>query len=224
MPIKLNIMAYKAIIAGASGLIGSNLLNILLESEQHDEILVLVRKELPVQHKKLVQLILNFDNLEQHAQVVTGHAVFSCLGTTKAQTPDATQYRKIDFDYPLQLARIARQNGIKQFHVVTAIGADKNSFAAYSKLKGELEEELQKVGFPTLHIYQPSMLVGRTDNSRFGEKALVAIFKWINPLLVGSLKKYRSIKGSTVANAMFKKSLEPDNGTFIHPSDKIQNI
>jgi uncharacterized protein YbjT (DUF2867 family) len=217
-------MAYKAIIAGASGLIGSNLLNILLQQPEYNEVLILVRKEIPIRHKKLVQLIIDFDDLDKHAAAITGHAVFSCLGTTKRQTPNEKLYRKIDHDYPLQLAQLAKQNGVNQFHVVSAIGANKNSSIFYSKLKGELEDDLQKLGLNTLHIYQPSMLIGDRKRGRVLEKIVGAIFKAIDPLLVGGLKKYRSIKGSTVAYAMFKKSLESATGTFIHPSDKIHTI
>nr|WP_067056941.1 NAD(P)H-binding protein [Mucilaginibacter sp. L294] len=217
-------MAYKAIIAGASGLIGSNLVNILLEAPQYAEVLVIVRKELPIQHKKLVQLVINFDELHKHAEVIKGHAVFSCLGTTKSQTPDKKLYRKIDYDYPLQLAQIAKQNGVDQYHVVTALGANKNSSTFYLKLKGELEDELQKQELKTLHIYQPSMLMGERERNHWLEKIATGIFKVIDPLLVGGLKKYRSIKGATVAHAMFKKSLESATGTFIYTSDKIHTI
>jgi uncharacterized protein YbjT (DUF2867 family) len=217
-------MAYKAIIAGASGLIGSNLVNILLEAPQYAEVLVIVRKELPVKHKKLVQLVINFDELDNYTEAITGHTVFSCLGTTKSQTPDEKQYRKIDYNYPLQLAHIAKQNGVDQFHVVTALGANKNSSTFYLKLKGELEDELQKAGLKTLHIYQPAMLMGERKRNHLLEKIATGIFKVIDPLLMGVLKKYRSIKGATVANAMFKKSLESATGTFIYTSDKIQTI
>lgn len=217
-------MAYKAIIAGASGLIGSNLLKILLNKPEYDEVLVLVRKELPVQHKKLVQLIINFDELPQYASAITGHAVFSCLGTTKAQTPDKSTYRKIDHDYPLQLAQLAKQNGVKHFHLVSAIGANENSSMFYLKLKGELETSLRHVGLDVLHIYQPSMLIGDRDKTRFAEKVIGGLFKVIDPLLAGSLKKYQSIQGSRVAEAMFKKSLDDSPGIFIHTTDKIKKI
>ncbi|MDB5062310.1 MAG: nucleoside-diphosphate sugar epimerase [Mucilaginibacter sp.] len=217
-------MAYKAIIAGASGLIGSNLLNILLEHHQYDEVSVLVRKELPFHHKKLVQLVIDFDELNNYAEAITGHALFCCLGTTKAKTPNKEEYRKIDHDYPLRLAQFAKQNGVSQFHLVSSIGANAKSATFYLKLKGELEEDIQKLKLTTLHIYQPSMLIGDRKENRLAEKILGIIFKIIDPLLVGRFKKYRSIKASTVANAMFKKSLETDTGTFIHTSDKIQTI
>ena len=217
-------MAYKAIIAGASGLIGSNLLKLLLDAPEYSEVLVLVRKELPLQHKNLVQLVINFDDLDKHAAAITGHAIFSCLGTTNAQTPDKQQYRKIDHDYPLQLAKLAKQNGVDQFHVVSAIGADANSGMFYVKLKGELEDDLKTLDLKTLYIYQPSMLIGDREKPRLAEKILFGLFKVIDPLLFGGLKKYRSIKSTTVANAMFKKSLESAIGTFTYTSDKIHTI
>jgi uncharacterized protein YbjT (DUF2867 family) len=217
-------MAYKAIIAGASGLIGSNLLTILLRQQEYDEVLIFIRKELPVRHKKLTQLIVDFDRLDQYSDAISGHALFSCLGTTKSQTPDKAQYRKIDLEYPLQLARLAKQNGVEQFHVVSSIGADKASSTFYLKLKGELEGALKLLRLPALYIYQPSMLIGDRGKDRIAEKIFSNIFKVIDPLLVGGLKKYRSIKGQTVAHAMFRKSLESAEGTFTYTSDKIQSI
>jgi uncharacterized protein YbjT (DUF2867 family) len=216
-------MGYKAIIVGASGLIGSELLTILLNHAEYDEVVVLVRKELPVKHKKLVQLVLNFDELHQHAASITGHAVFSCLGTTKAKTPDKTEYHKIDHDYPLQIAQLAQANGVKQFHLVSAVGANSKSSAFYIKLKGELEEDLKAVGFESLHIYQPSMLYGDRKEQRTLEKALIGIFKVVDHLLIGGFRKYRSISGETVANAMYKNSLKAAPGTHTYTFDNIKN-
>ncbi|GGH10049.1 NAD(P)H-binding protein [Mucilaginibacter phyllosphaerae] len=217
-------MAYKAVIAGASGLIGSNLLNILLNAREYTEVLAVVRKELPLQHPKLVQLVVNFDDLAKHAGAITGHAVFSCLGTTKAQTPDEAIYKKIDHDYPLQLAQLAKQNSVDQFHVVSAVGANAASSIFYTRLKGELENSLKKLGLKALYIYQPAMLIGGREKPRLAEKIAGSLFKLIDPLLFGGLKKYRSIKGSTVAMAMYKKSLESTTGTFTYPSNIIHTI
>jgi len=213
-------MAYKAIILGASGLVGGNLLHILLDSAEYDEVLVLLRKELPVKHKKLVQLIVNFDELDKYAGSITGHAVFCCLGTTRSKTPDMVQYRKIDHDYPLQVAQLAHKNGIKHYHLVSAIGANAKSSNFYLKMKGETEDDLQKVGLDTLHIYQPSLLVGDRKEPRLAERFFAGLMKLINPLMMGGLKKYRSIRSTTVAHAMYKKSLEAESGTYIHITDK----
>ncbi|RFZ92553.1 NAD-dependent epimerase/dehydratase family protein [Mucilaginibacter conchicola] len=217
-------MAYKAIIAGASGLIGSKLLDILLQKAQYSEVLVLVRRELPLSHPKLAQLVIDFDDLDNYAAAITGHAIFSCLGTTKGQTPDKAEYRKIDHDYPVKLAQLAKQNGVKQFHLISAVGANKNASNSYLKLKGEVEDDVEKVGIPVLHIYEPSMLVGERKEKRLAETIINGIFKVIDPLLVGGLKKYQSIKAPQLAWAMYKLSLDDAEGTFIHTTDKIKQI
>lgn len=214
-------MGYKGIIIGASGLVGSKTLDVLLNDAHYDEVLILVRKELPVKHKKLAQLIINFDEMQKYAQSITGHAVFCCMGTTKAKTPDKDQYYKIDHDYPLQVAQLAKANGVKHFHLVSAIGADAKSSTFYLRTKGEVERDVEKVGLDTLHIYQPSMLYGGREEKRTAEKLLIALFNVVNPLLVGGLRKYRSIDAHRVAKAMVKRSLTTDKGTFIHTYDNI---
>ena len=217
-------MLKKAIVAGASGLIGGELLKVLLSSSDYEEVLILVRKELPVTHPKLVQLVINFDELNKWKQSITGNALFCCLGTTMAKTPNKTVYRKIDHDYPIELAQIAKQNGIKQYHLVSALGADSNSSSFYTKLKGETEADIEKIGLSTLHIYRPSLLTGNRNETRILERAATLLMKVIDPLLVGGLKKYKSIPAATVARAMFKQSLKNEVGTYIHPSDKIKQL
>jgi uncharacterized protein YbjT (DUF2867 family) len=217
-------MAYKAIIAGATGLIGSKLLDILLNEPAYDEVLIFVRKDTGMQHKKLVQVIVAFDKLTDYNEMINGHAIFCCLGSTKKKTPDLTVYRKIDHDYPLQLAQLGMKNGIKQYHLVSALGADAASSNFYTKMKGETERDIKQLGLPCLHIYQPSLLTGDRKEYRLAEKIITPIAKLLNPLLFGSWKKYRSIAGATVAMAMFKQSINNEDGVFIHPSDNIQQI
>lgn len=218
-------MAYKAIIAGATGLVGNYLLQVLLFGDEYDEVVVVTRRKLPLVHDKLEQLVIDFDHLHDVSAEITGHAVFSCLGTIRSKSPDPQQYRKIDHQYPLQLAHIAKQNGVEQFHVISAVGANTNSMFAYTKLKGELEADLKKVQLPALHIYQPSLLVGdRKEQQRPMESFLFGLIKVVDPILIGSLKKYRSINASTVANAMFRKSLSGESGTFTYTTDKIKEI
>lgn len=215
-------VANKAIIAGASGLIGSKLLDILLKQPEYDEVLILVRKELAIQHQKLAQLIINFDELTNYAGSISGHAIFCCLGSTRRKTPDLNDYRKIDHDYPLKLAEIALKNGVEQYHLVSAIGANSSSSNFYTKMKGEAEDDIKKVGLPCLHIYQPSLITGDRKERRLTERFFLGMMKIIDPLLTGSLKKYRSIPATTIAMAMFKQSLQKGAGVFTHPTDKIK--
>ena len=215
-------MSNKAVIVGASGLIGSKLLYILLHESYYDEVLILVRNELPINHKKLVQLVIDFDKLGDHTAAITGHAVFCCLGSTRKKTPDLEVYRKIDHDYPLKLAQLAAQNGVEQYHLVSAIGANSHSTNFYTKMKGEVEEDIENVGSNCLHIYQPSVLTGDRKESRPTERFIIGLMKVIDPLLVGGLRKYRSISAGTVARAMFNESIKKQEGVFIHASDKIK--
>jgi len=214
-------MSNKVVVAGASGLIGSKLLNILLQQATYDEILILVRKELPIADKKLVQLVIDFEKLDEYAGAIIGHALFCCLGSTKKKTPDLIEYRKIDHDYPVKLAQLAKQNGVEQYHLVSAIGANSKSSNFYTKMKGETEEDIQKLGLKCLHIYQPSVLTGDRKESRPAERFAIGLMKVIDPILTGALKKYRSIPAETVARAMFNESKRKEEGVFIHPSDKI---
>lgn len=214
----------KAIIAGASGLIGTCLLKIIVDEDGYDEVLILVRKELPLQHKKLKQLVVDYTRLKDYSAFIKGDAIFCCLGTTRKKTPLEAEYRKIDHDYPLQLAQIAEQNKIQNYHFVSAAGANRSSNVFYSRLKAETEDDVIKVGLPALHIYRPMLLTGDRKESRTGEGIATALFKVLNPLLIGGLKKYRSIAGETVAKTMYKQSLDNETGVFVYGSDTIQEL
>jgi uncharacterized protein YbjT (DUF2867 family) len=215
-------MSKKVIIAGASGLIGSKLLDILLQKPDYDEVLISVRKELPIEHKKLVQLVTDFDKLDEYSKAITGHAIFCCLGSTQKKTPDLAVYRKIDHDYPVKLAQLGKQNGVEQYHFVSSLGADSRSSNFYLKMKAEAEDDLQKIGIKCLHIYEPALLTGYRTEYRPKEYIFGTLMKIIDPILVGRLKKYRSIPAQTVALAMFNESVKNEEGVFIHPSDKIK--
>ena len=217
-------MGYKAIVAGASGLVGSKLVEVLLSSATYQEVVVLVRKRLGTENPKLTQVVIDFDKIDNYADAITGHALFCCLGSTRKKTPDLKEYREIDHDYPLALARIAAKNGIGQYHLVSAIGANASSSNFYTKMKGETEEAVKQAGIKAVMIYQPSFLAGDRNESRPVEKFAGALMKVIDPLLMGSLKKYRSIPAETVATAMYKQSLLNSTGVFTYASDKIKEL
>jgi uncharacterized protein YbjT (DUF2867 family) len=208
-------MGKRAIVAGATGLIGGHLLDILLEADIYDEVLILVRKKIDFTHKKLTQLVIDFDQIENHSPSITGDAVFSCLGTTRNKTPDRNTYYRIDHDYPLRLAKLAQANGVKQFHLVSSIGANPNSGTFYIKLKGETERDISALNFYSSFMYEPSMLTGREYETRFGEVFFEGLFKIVNHLLIGKWKKYRSVSGAAVARAMYEQSLKDEPGKWI---------
>ncbi|WP_345949813.1 NAD(P)H-binding protein [Mucilaginibacter sp. PAMB04274] len=217
-------MVNKAVIVGASGLVGGELLKVLLQENYYTEVLALVRKELPVKHKKLVQLVVDFDSLPEHANAINGKALFCCLGSTRSKTPDLSVYRKIDHDYPVQLAEIAKQNKVASFHLISAVGANADSANFYTRLKGETERDIKKAGLHVLHIYQPSLLTGNRIEYRFAERVATVLMKALDPLLLGGLKKYKSIPAAVVARAMYKQSLNSEEGIFVHPSHHIKQL
>lgn len=217
-------MEKKAVLLGASGLIGESLLEQLLSDIHYKEVLAVGRKKLERQHPKLKQLVVDFDKLNDYASEIHGDVIFCCLGTTKSKTPDQVQYKKIDYQYPLNAAAIAQINGIEQYHLVSALGANPSSSIFYTKTKGEVERDLKALPFKSIHIYQPSLLVGERKENRNMEGMMTIVMQVLNPLLFSGLRKYRSIKIEKVARAMLKKSLEDATGTFVYPSDKIEEI
>ncbi|MDT3403643.1 NAD-dependent epimerase/dehydratase family protein [Mucilaginibacter terrae] len=217
-------MSNKAVIAGASGLTGGYLLNHILNEPHYDEVLIIVRKQLPIEHKKLIQLVVDFDKMDDVAASITGDVIFCCLGTTKAKTSDKALYIKIEHDYPVQLAEIAFNNGFKQYHFMSSVDADANAGGNYLKWKGKTENDIQKFKFHALHIYRPSLLTGNRNEFRLVEKLAEVFMKLIDPLLFGSFKKYVSIPAATVARAMYKQSLKTEEGVFVHPSHHIKQL
>jgi len=193
----------KAAVAGGTGLIGSHLLELLTSDATYTEVVALARRPVNQTGSKVRWITTNFDDVIELNKAVQGASVvFCCLGTTikKAKTKEA--FRKVDFDYVLNLAKAARSAGCKKFLVVSAIGSDPNSKVFYSRVKGEMESALKGIGFEQLSIFQPSMLMGERSEFRFGERIGIVIGKLIAPLMVGSLRKYRPIQASDVARAM----------------------
>nr|WP_121272281.1 oxidoreductase [Pedobacter schmidteae] len=214
----------EAIIAGATGLIGNNLLQKLLDHPYYTSVTAILRKEIQLQHPKLKQLVVDFDRLENHQDDIKGDVVFCALGTTKSKTPDEQQYRKIDYQYPLDIAFMAHQNGVQQYHLVSALGANVHASIFYSRLKGEVERDLKSIPFQSVHIYRPSLLVGERTEQRSAEGFMIGLMRILNPLLIGGLKKYRSIHIEKVASAMLKQSLTQSKGIFTYNSDQIEEM
>ena len=217
-------MNYKAVIAGASGLVGNLLLEQLLGHPAYAEVSVLVRKKLKVQHPKLKQILVDFDRLGDYQEEINGHALFCCLGTTRSKTPDLKIYRKIDHDYPVQLGKIGAKNSMPQLYLISSLGANASSPFFYPKLKGETEADIKQVEINRICIYQPSLLTGNRQERGIAERFATNLFKLVDPLLIGSLKKYKSISAETVAKAMVNQSLKNGSGIFTYPSDQIKKL
>ena len=192
----------KAILFGATGFIGSHLLEELLNNPAYELVTVVVRKEISLTHPKLNILIGDFHSLRELKSEMIADDVFITLGTTKKNTPDRTEYYQIDHDYPILASQIAKENGAKSVLIVTAMGANENASIFYSKMKGEVERDLITLDFDHTHIFQPSMILGDRIENRPSEKIFQKITKLINPLLGGKMSKYKGIEGKVVAIAM----------------------
>ena len=209
-----------ALIIGATGLIGSQLLTKLLHSPFYDRVVVLTRKTLGITNTKLTEVIFDFDKPD--ASKVVANDIFCCLGTTIKKAGSKEAFKKVDLEYPLTIAALAQKNGAEKFLIVTAMGADASSGIFYNQVKGEVQQSLIALKYPVLHILQPSLLLGERQESRLGEKVgevLAAVFK---PFMLGPLKKYRAIDSGKVANAMLELAKKSDKGVFFHDSAALQ--
>ncbi len=208
-----------ALIAGSTGLIGSQLLEILLTDSYYDKIIAPARKALDVQHPKLINPVISFDKISEHSSELKADDVYCCLGTTIKKARSKEAFRKVDFEYPLTFARLAKENGAENFLLVSALGANKDSSIFYNKVKGETEEAISAVGIKSLHILRPSLLIGPRKEHRSGEDAAKFVYKYLDFLVP---EKYKGIESIKVARAMgaFAKKGQP--GTFIHESKDLQ--
>lgn len=217
-------MGKTAILLGATGLIGGHCLQFLLKSARYCRVVCLVRKKLPVINDKLEQVVVDFDHLQNYADELKGDDVFCCLGTTIKVAKTKENFRKVDYQYPLEAGKIALANGATQYLLVSSLGADKDSLVFYSKTKGEVERDIAALGYPALHIMKPSLLLGDRTESRLGEKVGEAVMTSLSFLMQGPLKKYRAIDAEAVAFAMVHLASKEQSGTHIHQSDAIQAI
>lgn len=211
-----------ALLVGASGLIGGHCLDGLLKDDMYNAVNVLVRRPLPHHHPKLKQQIVDFNRLAEHANLMAVHDVFCCLGTTIKQAGSQEAFRRVDALFPLEIARLALKQGARQFLIVTAMGADSKSRVFYNRVKGEVEQKLSAMGYPTLQIFRPSLLLGEREESRPGEDLAKVLAKPLSTLMLGPLKKYRPIEARTVALAMIGNAKKGLKGIYIYESDRIQ--
>jgi uncharacterized protein YbjT (DUF2867 family) len=209
-----------ALLAGSTGLTGKQLLQFLLESSRYSKVIAVTRQDLPA-HPKLIQIKTEFEKISESTDDLKADDVFCCLGTTMQKAGSKENFYKVDFEYPLLLSTISLSSGAKQFLLISALGADKTSSIYYNKVKGEIEEAIVQVGFETVHIFRPSLLLGPRTEKRAGEdtaKLLYKIFGFLIP------KKYKAIEAVKVARAMIHAAEQERKGVFIHESAELQKF
>ncbi len=214
-----------ALIAGASGLVGSHLLEQLLESPEYDRVIALGRRPLERRHPKLVTVVADFGALDRVETGLRCDDVFCCLGSTIKQAGSPENFRAVDQGAVLAFAWVAQRNGAARFFLVSSLGADASSRFLYNRVKGETEEALEVLGFSTLAIFRPSLLLGPRREFRLGERLSAAVLWLAEPLLLGRLRQYRAIQAEVLARAMVRCSLgRQGQDVLIFRSDEIQDL
>lgn len=213
-------MKKTAIILGATGLTGGILLEKLLEDDTYDKIKLFSRSSVGLNSPKIEEFIIDMFQLETHSETFKADVVFCCIGTTKSKTPNKDTYKKIDYGIPVAAAKLAKQNDIKTFIVISALGASENSNVFYNKTKGEMQRDVLLQKIKNTYILQPSLIVGDRNESRFGEN-LAEVFMKVFGFLIPA--KYKMIEAETIAEAMRVLSKDGYSEKII-TSDKIKEI
>jgi uncharacterized protein YbjT (DUF2867 family) len=212
-----------AILLGATGLTGGILLEKLLQDDRYDRIKIFGRHSVERAEEKIEEYLVDLFDLEKHRKDFTGDEVFCCIGTTQAKTPNEELYRKVDYGIPVMAARLANENNIKRFLVVSALGADEKSSFFYNRTKGEMERDVLIQQIPETYILQPALIAGNREEKRPFEKIFIQLMKVGDHLLVGPLKKYRSLQASAIAEAMIYIANNTYSAVKI-PSAEIREI
>lgn len=215
-----------AVVLGATGLIGSQLIAQLHSGNTFTKIIVLTRRPFEHQHARLINKIINFDNTaEIQNSFEKADVIFCAIGTTKKKVNSyEAAYRKIDYDIPVNTAKIAHEKGVEQYIMVSAAGANAKASNFYLRLKGEVEEAISSTGFKSVYLLRPSILLGQRNEFRAGESIGKIIMRLFSFLLLGPWRKYRPVKANIVAQAMLTASKQKKTGiNVLYYDDMIAN-
>ncbi len=216
-------MSRTAAIAGASGLVGSLCLKLLLEDESYDRVVAVLRRPIAISHPKLQQEIVDFGALQERAACVCDVA-FCALGTTIRAAGSQAAFRRIDHDFVQAFAKWTHAGGAQTFALVSSVGANAASGNFYLRTKGETEESVKQEGFRDTHLFRPSLLMGDRGEHRFGESVAAAVMRPLQFALFGSLKRYRPARALDVARAMVVASSSPNPGAHVYEYTDIVRL
>jgi uncharacterized protein YbjT (DUF2867 family) len=215
-------MKKTALIFGSTGLVGSHLLSILLNSGKYSNIISLSRKRSNIHHELLTEHIIDFNALETFKDIIFADHVFCCIGTTRKKTPDKKMYRDVDYGIPMKIALLALANGAETFSLVSAQGANGTSRFFYYRVKGDLENDLIQSAYKTVIILRPSLILGNRSEKRILEKISIKITKAIFNTFKGFLKNLQPNEASSIARLMFDSAQTKSNGRFIYSAKEIR--
>ena len=211
-----------ATLVGATGLIGSYLLEALLNDPWFDTVRILIRRPMDITHAKLEKKIVDFNDSDSVLVALSNSDVAFCaIGSTmKKVKGDKDAYHKIDFEIPVNLARFCKMTGCGKFILVSSAGANAKSMNFYQRLKGETDDAVKEAGPKTVHIMRPSLLLGERKEFRLGENIGKAVMTFLSFLIP---EKFKAIQGKDVAKVMIALSKKRDEGIFIHENREIRN-
>jgi len=213
-----------ALVLGASGMIGLQVVHLLLANPAYSKVYAVTRKKLNFSHDKLENIIADYDSIDPLIEDLLVDQLFSCLGSTQKKTPNRKIYYQIDHDYPLKVASLLKKNGCESVAIISSMGAHPNAKNFYLRMKGETDRDLIQIGFSATHTFRPSLLIGDRQESRFAEDLFGLLFKGLNLLLWGPLKDYKSIYGKDVASAMMSAINNHTSGVHIYKTSRIKNL
>lgn len=217
-------MSKTCLLLGATGLIGGHCLQLLCEDTSYEKITVLVRRPFHFKHEKVNVVVINFDQMDEYESLFKVDDVFCCLGTTMKKAKTKSNFRKVDFYYPLNAATLAKKMGAKQFLLISAYGADKNSKFFYNQVKGRLEEAISELSINSIHIIKPSLLVGKRNEFRLAEQLGIWLRPIYSPLLLGKFANARPIDGDVVAKAMLKIANSNVRGLYYYMPIELNEL
>ncbi|MEI9921340.1 MAG: NAD(P)H-binding protein [Bacteroidota bacterium] len=211
----------KALVIGATGATGKDLVNILLKDTAYTQVVVFVRKSTGTQHSRLTELITNFDKLEEVSSSIQGDVLFSCLGTTLKIAGSQEKQWHIDYEIPLQFATIAKRNGVASMVLLSAYGATTASRVFYSRMKGKLEEDIAALGFNQHVVFRPGLLL-RKDTDRFAERVSGGLLNFFNS--IGLFRKFKPLPTAVLAEKLAKAPKVLGGGKHIISLNEIFNF
>ncbi|MDC1027058.1 hypothetical protein OAR79_05205 [Candidatus Thioglobus sp.] len=209
-----------SIIAGSTGLIGGNVIKALSNKKQGA--IALTRRSIPNLPPNITEMIIDFDAFEKNGSLPSCNNVFICLGTTIKTAGSKENFRKVDIDYCLSIAKKAKESGAETLSLISSIGANSSSKNFYLRTKGELEESIQSLGFSTVNIFRPSFLVGERSEKRLAEKIAINLAKIMDLFLIGTASKYRSVKAESLAKTMVLKADDKPGVNYFYFDDFLK--